>query len=129
MEMFHKVTQYFLNRLPEDYIPYWDLIFTEGDQYRDSSAASIAICGLMEANKWLPVDHSLKKIYQNAALNMLKSLIENYTTIDHPESNGLLLHAVYSIPHNGGVNECNIWGDYYYMEALVRVLKDWELYW
>ncbi|MFP5114657.1 glycoside hydrolase family 88 protein [Bacillaceae bacterium C204] len=129
MEMYQKVTQYFLNRLPEDYIPYWDLIFTKGDQYRDTSAASIAICGLLEADKWIPADHPLKKIYRNAALHMLKSLIENYTTIDHPESNGLLLHAVYSIPHNGGVDECNIWGDYYYMEALVRVLKDWELYW
>ncbi len=129
MEIYHKVTQYFLNRLPEDYIPYWDLVFTEGDQYRDSSAASIAICGLLEAEKWLPHEHPLKEIYQNAAMHMLKSLIENYTTINHPESNGLLLHAVYSIPHNGGVDECNIWGDYYYMEALVRVLKDWELYW
>ncbi|WP_223591945.1 glycoside hydrolase family 88 protein [Neobacillus bataviensis] len=129
MEMYHKVTQYFLNRLPEDYIPYWDLMFTEGDQYRDSSAASIAICGLLEMDKWLPLDHPMKNIYQSTAMHILKSLIENYTTINHSESNGLLLHAVYSIPHNVGVDECNIWGDYYYMEALVRVLKDWELYW
>ena len=25
--------------------------------------------------------------------------------------------------------EGNIWGDYYYLEALIRFYKDWELYW
>jgi unsaturated chondroitin disaccharide hydrolase len=129
LEMSHKVIQYFLNRLPDDYVPYGDLIFTKGDICRDSSAASIAICGLMEIDKWLAADHPMKEIYQNAAKHMLKSLIEKYTTIDNPESNGLLLHAAYSIPDNSGVDECNIWGDYFYMEALVRMLKDWKLYW
>jgi unsaturated chondroitin disaccharide hydrolase len=28
-----------------------------------------------------------------------------------------------------GVDECNLWGDYYYFEALVRLSKDWEMYW
>ena len=45
------------------------------------------------------------------------------------ESNGLLLHATYSKPANIGVDECNIWGDYFYMEALTRLYKDWKLYW
>ena len=28
-----------------------------------------------------------------------------------------------------GVDECVIWGDYFYMEALTRLLRDWEPYW
>ena len=28
-----------------------------------------------------------------------------------------------------GVDECVSWGDYFYMEALTRLTKDWELYW
>jgi unsaturated chondroitin disaccharide hydrolase len=40
-----------------------------------------------------------------------------------------LLHAVYGKPNGIGVDECNIWGDYYYFEALVRLMKDWKLYW
>ena len=28
-----------------------------------------------------------------------------------------------------GVDECNIWGDYFYMEALMRLHKDWQVYW
>ena len=28
-----------------------------------------------------------------------------------------------------GVDECNSWGDYFYMEALTRLQKDWQIYW
>ena len=60
----------------------------------------------------------------------MKSLIEKYTTKDIEYSNGLLTQAVYSKPHCSGVDECCIWGDYFYMEALVRMLKpDWKMYW
>ncbi|CIW05976.1 glucuronyl hydrolase [Streptococcus pneumoniae] len=35
-----------------------------------------------------------------------------------------------NIWHSGkGVDEGNIWGDYYYLEALIRFYKDWNLYW
>ena len=124
-----KVSNYFLNRLPEDNISYWDLIFIDGDEPRDSSAASIAACGLLELSKYLPVLDDDRTTYENAAKSIIKSLMQNYTTSDMPNSNGILKHAVYSKPGNGGVDECCIWGDYYYFEALVRLTKDWELYW
>ena len=50
-------------------------------------------------------------------------------------SNGLVLHSTYSnhSPYNTcdhyGVDEFNIWVDYFYMEALTRLYKDWEMYW
>ena len=28
-----------------------------------------------------------------------------------------------------GVDECNLWGDYFYLEAVVRCLKKWNPYW
>jgi len=124
-----KLSNYFINRLPEDEICYWDLIFTEGSQERDSSGAAIAACGLMELSKHLKSGSEYKNIYENAALRMLKSLIKNYTTAKVPESNGILLHAVYAKPDNKGIDECCIWGDYFYFEALVRTIKEWNLYW
>ncbi|GIO29379.1 MULTISPECIES: glycoside hydrolase family 88 protein [Paenibacillus] len=129
LELTTKIANYFLNRLPEDFVCYWDLIFTEGTEERDSSAASIAVCGLLEAAAHFPLTEPLKRKYENAALSILESLIENYMTKDVPESNGILLHAVYSKPGNNGVDECCIWGDYYMHEALVRVTKDWKPYW
>ncbi len=121
-----KLAHYFLNRLPEDYVAYWDLIFTSGEQERDSSAASVAVCGLFQLADILKQDG---EIYKNAGIKILKSLCENYSTKEHPNSNGLLLHAVYAKPMNRGIDECCTWGDYFYLEALVRLYMKWNMYW
>nr|WP_278245904.1 glycoside hydrolase family 88 protein [Ruminiclostridium cellobioparum] len=126
---YFKAANYFLNRLPQDCICCWDLIFTGGTQERDSSAAAIAACGLLELSKHLPLEDIMKKIYENATVNIVKSLAEGYTSITDPKSNGILLHAVYSKPDGKGVDKCNIWGDYFYFEALVRLIKEWKTYW
>lgn len=120
---------YYINHLPEDYVPYWDLTFKDEDnEEKDSSAAPIVVCGLLELLKYLP-EGDERTVYENAVKFTMTSLYENYSTKDCPESNGLLLHAVYSKPNNVGIDECNIWGCYFYMEALVRLKKDWRLYW
>jgi unsaturated chondroitin disaccharide hydrolase len=128
IELAKKLTHYFLNRLPEDSVCYWDLVFTSGTEERDSSAAAIAACGLLEISRRLPLCDPHKVIYENAALMMVQSLTENYTTRGLA-SNGILTQAVYSKPACEGVNECVIWGDYFYFEALTRLLKDWKPYW
>lgn len=81
IELDEKVANYFLNRLPQDCICCWDLIFTGGAQERDSSAAAIAACGLLELSKHLPLEDIMKKIYENAAVNIVKSLAEDINSI------------------------------------------------
>ena len=130
IEYFERVTNYFLNNLPEDYVPYWDMIFSDGDgEERDSSAGAIAACGILQMLPHLQEESSLRELYVSAVDKIMYSLYENYSTKDTPESNGLLLHAVYNKPKERGVNECNIWGCYYYMEALARMYKGVEAYW
>lgn len=122
-EEYKRVTDYFIAHLPEDYIPYWDLVFMEGDEPRDTSAAAIAICGILEMDKYI---HEPK--YVEFAEKMMNSLIDNYTT-KNIESNGLLTDGMYGRPF-GHNPECNLWGDYYYLEALMRMKKpDWKMYW
>lgn len=126
------IANYFLNRLPNDYVCFWDLIFNDEislNEEKDSSAAAIAACGLLELSKNIPYGDPYKGIYENSALSILKSLIDNYTSKECPESNGLLLHAVYSKPDKKGIDECCIWGDYFYFEALIRLIKNWKMYW
>jgi unsaturated chondroitin disaccharide hydrolase len=129
IELSIKLTNYFLNRLPEDNVCYWDLVFTEGTEERDSSAAAIAVCGIMEMLKYLPITNKYRVNYENAALSILESLAKNYTTEIDSESNGILMHGVYAKPQGNGIDESCIWGDYYYFEALVRAKKDWNSYW
>lgn len=121
--LWYRVTDYYLNNIPKDKVAYWDLIFKDGDQPRDSSSSVITVCGILEAYKQGVCDES----YVKAAKSILNAVIDMCSTKDTPESNGLLLHSTYTITN--GADECNIWGDYFYMEALTRLTKDWKLYW
>jgi unsaturated chondroitin disaccharide hydrolase len=128
------LARYFLNRLPDDLVAYWDLIFTGGNETpageeRDSSAAAIAACGLLELSAALPVADPDRRPFENAALHMMASLAKFYTTVSEPKSSGLLLHGVYGKPQKNGVDECTQFGDYFYMEALVRIVRGWKPYW
>lgn len=134
IDLFRHVTEYFLQHLPKDLIPYWDLEFTDGDeQPRDSSSASIAACGMLEMSKYLEPEEA--EYYTGIAKKLMKALYDKCAVKDLTQSNGLVLHSTYSnhSPYNTcnhyGVDECNAWGDYFYMEALTRMLKDWKQYW
>lgn len=124
-----RLLDYYLARLPADYVNYWDLCFTEGDQPRDSSSTAIVCCGIPELLKHLPLTHPRRRTYENALALMMTSLAKRYTTRDLPDADGLLAHGVYSIPHQRGVDESTIWGDYYYVEALYRLLYGDCDYW
>lgn len=128
--LYKGMTNYFLNRLPKDNVCYWDLIFNDGDGHsKDSSAAAIAVCGMHEMNKFIPEVDEEKEVYKYAMHNILRALIKDYTHKDVQEGKPILLHGVYSWHSGKGVDEGNIWGDYFYLEALMRFYKDWELYW
>lgn len=135
IEIFKGVTDYYLRHLPEDLVPFWDLEFGDGDddQPRDSSSASIAACGMLEMAKYMEPEDAA--YYTGIAKKFMKSVKDHYAVTDFETSNGLVLHSTYSnhSPYNTcnhyGVDECNIWGDYFYMEALTRLHKDWCVYW
>ena len=121
---FEAITNYFLNRLPKDFVSYWDLIFMDGsEQSRDTSATAIAVCGMSLMDAFLPETNSHKLVYKCAQHSMLRSLSENYTESKTDGITALLNEGVYSWHSGKGVNEGNIWGDYFYLEALVRFKK------
>ena len=92
-------------------------------------ASAIAACGLLELARWLP-DRAQAARYQAAAEQMTQSLYEIYSTRNDPRSNALILHGVYGKPLGHGVDEANLWGDYFYLEALMRLSRpEWEIYW
>ena len=134
LEVFRKALDFYLSRLPEDMIPCWDMLFApESGEPRDSSSAAIVACGLLEAAKY--VDEAEAAQWRTLARQMLASLAANYAVKPGTLGSGQLLHGTYSkkSPYNTctpeGVDECTSWGDYFYMEALTRLTKDWEMYW
>lgn len=141
IDLFRNVTEYFMNHLPSNLIPYWDLEFAdwteeqlkENPQPLDTSSSSIAACGMLEMAKYLDDDEA--NYYRSLARKLMKAIYDEAVVKDLKQSNGLVLHSTYSnhSPYNTcnhyGVDECNSWGDYFYIEALTRLSRDWEQYW
>jgi unsaturated chondroitin disaccharide hydrolase len=127
----HKDISYFmLNHLPKDNIPYWDYDFVDGGQPRDSSAGVISACGMLEMCKYLPDDAEQKKVYQSAAAQLLEAVIDDCTGDIGKDYDGLICHVTHALPQKQGIDECAVYGDYFYLEALLRYLKpDWERHW
>jgi len=129
VELAARLANYFLNRLPSDGICCWDLIFADDDGTpRDSSAAAIAACGLLELAKALPAADPRRDTYAGWAWRIVQELGTRYLA-PVEGSNALLLHAVYHMPNGAGVDEACIWGDYFYLEALMRLRNVWTPYW
>ncbi|MGO4533623.1 glycoside hydrolase family 88 protein [Leifsonia sp. 2MCAF36] len=129
LEASRRCAAYFLAHLPADDVAYWDLVYTDGsDAPRDSSAAAIAVSGLREL-AIAEDDPEAAARATEAADRILASLIENYTPADDV-SDALILHGVYNLPGDHGVDEGTLWGDYFYLEALMRTVDpEWRLYW
>ena len=134
LDVFRKALDFYLSRLPEDLVPCWDMIFApESGEPRDSSSAAIVACGLLEAAKYAAPEEAEQ--WRTLARQMLASLADHYAVKPGTLGSGQLLHGTYSkkSPYNTctpeGVDECTSWGDYFYMEALTRLTKDWEMYW
>lgn len=120
------LANYFLNRLPKDFVCNWDLIFQGEDDQRDTSAAAIAAIGLLELSEYLPDTDRFKEMYKNACLHITKSLSEKYLG-DNLE--GILKSGVYFYHGNLGIDEYVIFGDYFFVELLLRLYKNWNSYW
>jgi len=114
------LAEHALSRLPEDLIPYWDYdsLLIPHD-VRDSSAAAILGSGLLSLAS-SEADASLAQRWTLAAANILRSLWESYTSRESLEPS-LLIHATRSKPE-GYMDQGLIYGDYYFVEGLLRLI-------
>ncbi|MCM1311960.1 MAG: glycoside hydrolase family 88 protein [Bacteroides sp.] len=119
LDFAQKVTDVYLSRLPEDYVPYWD--FDDPaipDAPRDASAACVVASALLELSSYVEADKAEE--YKTAAVRMLESLSsEAYQSRDSKPS--FLLHSVGHKPAGSEIDASIIYADYYYIEALLRL--------
>lgn len=135
---------FYIKNTPVDGIPYWDTgapnLHKLGDYLNraadpfndfepvDSSAAAIAAQGLVRLGKYLQGkgDAETGKIYWQAGLTVLETLLEEPYLSTNPNHQGLILHSIYHRPNgwdhfpqgskipNG---ESSMWGDYHAREV------------
>lgn len=120
LDFVQKVTDVYLDRLPSDYVPFWDFDAPDRPKApRDASAAAITASALIELSG-LVNDAKVAARYKAAALRMLASLSsENYQA--RKKNPAFLLHSTGNKPKNSEVDYAIIYADYYYIEALTRL--------
>ena len=130
LEVQKKATDVFIKRLPRDNVPAWDMVFTDCRTLKDTSAAVIAACGMLEMNRKYP-ENPESGVWQEKVFDMIKALGSEHTTEGkNIEGTSILMHSTSSVRHNMGINESLPYGDYYYMETLYRLLNpEWRCYW
>jgi len=103
--------------LPADKIPYWDFNAPGiPNEPRDASAAGVIASGLFELAKY----SKNKNEYLTVANTILQSLTKNYRSPIGENKGFILLHSTGSKPANSEVDVPLNYGDYYYLEALLR---------
>lgn len=116
-------TYYMLNHLSSELIPCWDYTFKYEDVPKDSSAAAIAVCGMLDMASYLPENSAQRLVYESAAAQIMEALIDKCTTDIGVEYDGLIHSATHGVPQGLAIEECSPYADYFYLEALARYLK------
>ncbi len=130
LETAKRLARYFIRHLPEDDVAFWDFDApVQLDTPRDSSASAIVACGLLEIIRHMEESDPERVYFEDAAHRSMKSLVENYSTLNQPDQEGLIDHGSYSVRGGRAPDGYMIWGDYYYLEALLRLEKGIKGYW
>ena len=135
LDFAQKVTDVYLEKLPDDMVPYWDfcdprIATTHADSLqaspaadgtasrncpRDASAAAIVASALLELDQYAP-----HKGYRRVAEQMLATLCsERYRA--GSRCSAFLLHSTGNHPAGTEIDAAIIYADYYYIEALCRL--------
>lgn len=114
-----KITDVYLSKLPEDYVPYWDFYDPQiPNAVRDASSAAIVASALIELSQ-LEDNQANASRYLDAACRMLRSLSsDKYQSRDH--NSAFLMHSTGNLPAGYEIDSSINYADYYYIEALTR---------
>lgn len=119
-----QVANYFITNCCDDWLPRIDFRAPAEPVYYDSTAGAIAACGLIELAKILPEEQG--KFYLDAAVNLLRAMEEKFMNWDD-DNDCMLGYGSVRYPTNGdlvksGVHISIIYGDYFYTEAILKLL-------
>ena len=106
--------------LPADKIPYWDYAAADIPYApRDTSAAAIMASALLELSTFVDAPKAAR--YRDTAIQQLLALsTPTYRASVGENGNFILKHGVGHLPGNSEIDVPLNYGDYYYLEGLLR---------
>jgi len=127
LELARNLAAKFEELLDEDTLPPWDFSAPESSRgIIDSSAASVAASGFLliaELTEGPKRDHS-----RDAGLKLLDGLLDRCDLTDRSEAHGFLDEGAANVP-KGRDRAMLPYGDYYFMEALMRATGHKRFFW
>jgi unsaturated chondroitin disaccharide hydrolase len=108
--------EFFLARLPAHGVPSWDL--DAGAAPEDSSAAAVLASALLELATFVAEPAATR--YRGRALAILGTLASTRYLDARATTEGILLHGAGHVPAGQEVDVSLVYGDYYFVEALMR---------
>jgi len=123
-----KCADYVEAHLPDNGVPPWDYDLPKGAKaWPDSSAGAVTAAGLFALAQGFD---NAPEAARYAALGerMLRGLVETCDLTQDPTADGLLKHGAAFI-ELGLMDQMLPYGDYYYVEALMRALGHTEFFW
>jgi len=122
------MADYISTRLPEDGVPLWDYdLPPDRTQYRDTSAGAVTAAGLYALAQGFGQGPEVAR-YTALADRILAGLAQKYDVSDIAESEGLLKEGA-AFVDLGRADNLLPYGDYYYLEALMRAVGHTEFFW
>lgn len=112
-----RVANYFIANTPSSGLIPCDFRQPEKPDYEDTTAAAIASCGMIEIAKHSEGRDS--EVYMNAAMRMLKAIDEKSADWN-PETDNITTKG--TVAYHDGEKETGIlYGDYFFIEALMKL--------
>src|ERR1043165_4451885 len=117
--------RYFIRNTPDSGIPPWDYDAepVESRELPDTSAAAVAASGLYDLSLVSP-SFEKRYLYRQYYRKIVTTLCTSQFLSRDINCEGILRHGVYHIHKNLGVDECTMWGDYFFVEALSKALAE-----
>lgn len=125
LDIAKRVAHYFVANIPEDGVPSVDFRAPKEPVLKDTSAGAIAACGLIEISKH--VGEFEKDMYTKAAEMILKGLEQH---CDFSLTNqSILQNSTEQYHEKQGHHIPLIYGDYFLVEALMKIKGNELLFW
>jgi unsaturated chondroitin disaccharide hydrolase len=121
-----KIAHYFIACTADDFLPRCDFRAPAEPVVYDSTAGAIAACGLIELSGQVPEYESA--VYLNAALKLLRAMEKNFCDWD-AETDPIVLMGTERYNGEKGRHIPIIYGDYFFIQAILRLKGNPQIYW
>ena len=125
-----QIANYFIANCCDDWLPRVDFRAPSEPVYYDTTAGVCAACGMIELAKRLPENEG--GMYMNAAINILKAIEASFADYN-PDTDSIITHGTVLYPNKpeqmSVVHIYIIYADYFFTEALLKLLGEEFLPW